>query len=44
MDRCIEGSGIFLIRSGGPIMTNFVLEGLSQRRLDDYPLRLKVIL
>jgi len=35
VDRCIEGSGIFLIWSGRPRMMNSVLEGLRQRRLDD---------
>src|SRR6218665_2998891 len=35
LDRCIEGSGIFLIWAGRPIMMNSVLEGLRQRRLDD---------
>ena len=31
LDRCVEGSGIFLIRL---IMVNSVLEGFRQRRLD----------
>ena len=35
LDRCIEGSGIFLIWAGRNIMINSVLEGLRQRRLDD---------
>ena len=35
VDRCINGSGIFLIWSGRPRMMNSVLEGLRQRRLDD---------
>src|SRR6218665_2503453 len=34
-ERCIEGSGIFLIWAGRPIMMNSVLEGLRRRRLDD---------
>src|SRR6218665_2445373 len=34
-ERCIEGSGIFLILAGRPIMMNSVLEGLRRRRLDD---------
>ena len=34
-ERCIEGSGIFLIWADRPIMMNSVLEGLRQRRLDD---------
>src|SRR6218665_2544759 len=33
-ERCIEGSGIFLIWAGRPIMMNSVLEGLRRRRLD----------
>src|SRR6218665_3922212 len=32
-ERCIEGSGIFLIWPGRPIMMNSVLEGLRRRRL-----------
>src|SRR6218665_4167323 len=32
-ERCIEGSGIFLIWAGRPIMMNSVLEGLRRRRL-----------
>src|SRR6218665_1525044 len=35
LDRCIEGSGIFLIWAGRPIMMNSVLEGLRRRRFDD---------
>ena len=35
LDKCIEGSGIFLIFADRPIMMNSVLEGLRQRRLDD---------
>ena len=35
LDRCIEGSGIFLIWAGKPIMINSVSEVLRQRRLDD---------
>src|SRR6218665_1607400 len=31
-ERCIEGSGIFLIWAGRPIMMNSVLEGLRRRR------------
>src|SRR6218665_10680 len=34
-ERCIEGSGIFLIWADRPIMMNSVLEGLRGRRLDD---------
>src|SRR6218665_556105 len=34
-ERCIEGSGIFLIWAGRPIMMNSVVEGLRRRRLDD---------
>src|SRR6218665_2661633 len=34
-ERCIEGSGIFLIWAGRAIMMNSVLEGLRRRRLDD---------
>src|SRR6218665_2967218 len=34
-ERSIEGSGIFLIWAGRPIMMNSVLEGLRRRRLDD---------
>ena len=33
--RRIEGSGIFLIWAGRPVMMNSVLEGMRQRRLDD---------
>src|SRR6218665_2957041 len=33
--RCIEGSGIFLIWAGRPIMMNSALERLRQMRLDD---------
>src|SRR6218665_3185132 len=33
LERCIEGSGIFLIWADRPIMMNSVLEGLRQRRL-----------
>ena len=32
MDRCMKGSGIFLIWSGRPRLMNSVLEGLRQRR------------
>ena len=32
-ERCIEGSGIFLIWAGRPIMMNSVLEGLRRRRM-----------
>ena len=35
LDRCIEGSGIFLIWADRPIKMNYVMEGLRQRRLDD---------
>jgi len=31
LDRCIEGSGIFLIWADRPIMMNSVLEGLYYR-------------
>ena len=31
LDRCIEGSGIFLIWADGPIKINSALEGLRQR-------------
>src|SRR6218665_2549989 len=34
-ERCIEGSGSFLIWVGRPILMNSVLEGLRRRRLDD---------
>ena len=34
-ERCVEGSGIFLIWADRPIMMNYVLEGLRRRRLDD---------
>ena len=34
-ERCIEGSGIFLIWADRPIIMNSVLEGLRRRRLDD---------
>ena len=34
-ERCIEGSEIFLIWAGMPIMMNSVFEGLRRRRLDD---------
>ena len=40
LDRCIEGSGIFLIWAGRSIMINSVLEGLKQRRLDDIHLEI----
>ena len=33
LERCIEGSGIFLIWADRPIMMNSVLKGLRQRRL-----------
>ena len=35
LERCIEGSEIFLIWADRPIMMNSDLEGLRQRRLDD---------
>ena len=35
LDRCIEGSAIFLIWSHRLIMMNSVFEGLRQRSLDD---------
>src|SRR6218665_1834648 len=34
-ERCIKGSGIFLIWADRPIMLNSILEGLRRRRLDD---------
>src|SRR6218665_3953717 len=34
-ERCIEGSGIFMIWAGRPVMMNSVSEGLRRRRLDD---------
>src|SRR6218665_3147110 len=33
-ERCIEGSGIFLIWADRPIRMNSVLEGLRRKRLD----------
>ena len=35
VDRCIEGSGIFLIWSGRPRIMNSVFDGLRQRRFED---------
>src|SRR6218665_1035446 len=35
LDRCIEGSGIFLIWTDRPIIMNSVLKRLRQRRWDD---------
>ena len=34
-ERCIEGSGIFLIWADRPIMMHSVFEGLRRTRLDD---------
>jgi len=41
LERCIEGSGIFLISAGRPIMMNSVLEGLNfeAKGVRRYPLR-----
>ena len=36
VDRRIEGSGIFFLWSGKPIMVNSVLEGLRQRRVNEF--------
>ena len=36
---CIEESGIFLIWSGRPIMTNPVMEGLKGKEVGRHPIR-----
>jgi hypothetical protein len=40
VERCMVGSGIFLIWSGRPMMMNSVLEGFKERRLADIHLEI----